>query len=264
MNLKPFILLTFVISACSTQEISTSNPPGWNLVWSDEFNERKLSESKWSFDLGGGGWGNEEAQYYRKENVKLENGKLIITAEKENYGGYRFTSARITTRRKGDWIYGRFEIRARLPKGKGIWPAIWLLPTNEKYGKWPKSGEIDIVELVGHEPKKIHGTLHYGVPHTHTGNSYSLQHGDFTDNYHVFSIQWERDEIRWYMDDKLYHSQTRWFTSSASQPAPFDEKFHLIINVAVGGRWPGYPDKITKFPQKLEIDWVRVYQRIKK
>jgi len=176
----------------------------------------------------------------------------------------RYTSARLATRNKGDWLTGRFEIRAKLPYGQGIWPAIWMLPTDWEYGGWPNSGEIDIMELIGHEPASVYGTLHYGRPHTYTGDHYDLAGGEtFADGYHVFALEWEPGEIRWYVDGVHYQTQTEWFTSSSkgTHPAPFDRRFHLIINVAVGGAWPGYPDETTVFPQTMHVDYVRIYQK---
>lgn len=188
----------------------------------------------------------------------------MISALRENYRGSRYTSARLVTKNKGDWLYGRFEIRAKLPYGQGIWPAIWMLPTDWEYGGWPISGEIDIMELVGHEPGTVYGTIHYGNPHTYTGAHYSLPAGQtFADDYHVFALEWEPGEIRWYVDGYPYQTQTEWFTSSTKgvYPAPFDKRFHLILNVAVGGVWPGYPDETTVFPQVMSVDYVRVYQK---
>jgi beta-glucanase (GH16 family) len=248
----------------------TATPTGdWKLVWSDEFdgpNGSAVDTAKWSFDVGCGGWGNGELQYYtdRTANAYIEDGALVIKAQREDYSTSRHTSARLATRNKGDWLTGRFEIRAKLPCGQGIWPAIWMLPTDWEYGGWPSSGEIDIMELVGHEPARVHGTLHYGKPHTYTGNHYELTGGEtFADRYHVFATEWEPGEIRWYVDGVHYQTQTEWFTSSSkgTHPAPFDRRFHLIINVAVGGAWPGYPDETTVLPQTMHVDYVRVYQK---
>jgi beta-glucanase (GH16 family) len=241
----------------------------WELVWSDEFDGGELDTEKWSFQLGTGtefgltGWGNYELQYYTnaEENIFTEDGKLHIVAREESHGGMNYTSARIRTYDKGDWKYGRFEIRAKLPEGQGIWPAIWMLPTDEVFGGWPKSGEIDIMELVGHEPETIHGTVHYGPDwpnNQFTGTSYRLSEGKFSDDFHIFSIEWREDEIKWFVDGEHFFT----VTPSSLQPHnyPFNERFHLLINLAVGGNWPGSPDATTEFPQSLIVDYVRVYQ----
>lgn len=240
----------------------------WKLVWADEFNGPDGSQpdpAKWSYDTGAGGWGNGELEDYteRVDNAYIEKGSLVIQAKKESYEGKDYTSARLVTRAKGDWTYGRIEVRARLPQGQGIWPAIWLLPTDEVYGAWPVSGEIDIMELLGQQPDRIYGTLHYGSPHIGQGTSYSLADGtSFSDDYHVFAVEWEPTEMRWYVDDNQYYSISHWFTSSsdAKFPAPFDQRFYLLLNIAVGGSWPGYPDENTVLPQKMYVDYVHVYQ----
>ncbi len=254
-----------------TQAPPTATPTtDWDLVWADEFDApdgASPDPERWSFNTGGGGWGNGERQYYtdRAENAVIEDGVLRICAreEEEPYRGYRYTSARLVTKRKGDWTYGRFEVRARLPAGQGVWPAIWMLPSHMAYGGWPMGGEIDIMEMVGHDPIRVHGTLHYGDPHTYTGHYYVLRTGDtFADDFHTFSLEWEPGEIRWYVDGYYYQTQTEWFTSKldAEYPAPFDRPFHLLLNVAVGGRWPGNPDETTEFPECMAVDYVRVYQ----
>ncbi len=241
---------------------------GWQLVWADEFDSVVLDRHKWNFEIGTGvnGWGNNELQYYtdRAKNAFIQDGRLVIEARRENYAGQEYTSARMTTKNKGDWLYGKFEIRARLPRGKGLWPAIWMLPTDWAYGGWPKSGEIDIMENLGDDTRTVYGTLHYGndwPDNSHTGKSYFISAGkDFYDDFHLFSIEWDPKEIRWRVDGVLYQTQSRWFTPAAGYPAPFDKRFHLLLNVAVGGNWPGNPDGGTSFPQRMYIDYVRVYQ----
>ena len=171
-----------------------------------------------------------------------------------------YTSARIRTYEKGDWTFGRFEIRAKLPEGQGVWPAIWMLPTDQVYGGWPKSGEIDIVEMVGHEPNTIHGTVHYGSDwpgNQNRGTSYTLEEGKFSNDFHTFSIEWSQDEIKWFIDDEHYLTVTP--SSLDPHPYPFNERFHILINLAVGGNWPGNPNFATEFPQSLIVDYVRVY-----
>jgi beta-glucanase (GH16 family) len=242
--------------------------PKWELVWSDEFEGKLLDQSKWEFVINGRGGGNNELQYYRKENVRVENGMLIIEARKEKFNGpdgsRDYTSAKVRTKGKGDWTYARIEVRAKLPRGKGIWPAIWMMPTDNHYGNWPNSGEIDIVELVGHEPDRVHGTLHYGdreKRRMEKGESYKLKGGTFADEFHVFGLEWEKGKISWSVDGQVYQTQSDWHTRDAAFPAPFDQRFHLILNVAVGGTWPGNPDGTTQFPAPMVVDWVRVYQK---
>jgi beta-glucanase (GH16 family) len=240
----------------------------YQLVWADEFNGSSLDTSKWGHQVGTGcpnlcGWGNNELQYYRPENVTVSGGRLRIAAKQESFGGMPYTSGRIWTAGLADWAYGRFEVRAKLPKGQGLWPAIWMLPTDYVYGGWAASGEIDIMELVGHEPNRVHGTLHYGEPYpnnTSSGASYALPSGDFSDAFHTFAIEWEPTEIRWFVDGVQYATQSSWWSSGGPYPAPFDQPFHLLLNVAVGGNWPGSPNGSTSFPQVMEVDWVRVYQ----
>jgi len=240
----------------------------WELVWSDEFEGKALDSSKWEVIVNGRGGGNNELQYYLKENVRIENGMLVIEARKEKFkgldGARDFTSAKIRTKNRGDWTYGRIEVRAKLPKGKGIWPAIWMMPTDNRYGNWPNSGEIDMVELVGHEPDRVHGTLHYGdreKRRMEKGDSYKLKNGTFADDFHVFNLEWEKGKISWSVDGQVYQTQGDWHTRDAAFPAPFDQRFHLILNVAVGGSWPGNPDATTQFPAPMVVDWVRVYQK---
>jgi beta-glucanase (GH16 family) len=241
----------------------------WTLVWSDEFdrpNGTLPDQSKWTAMTGGGGWGNGEWQNYteRVDNAYHENSMLVIKAMNEDYKGNRYTSARLVTRGMGDWTYGRVEVRAKVPIGQAIWPAIWMMPTDSEYGGWPASGEIDIMELIGKEPDTIHGTLHYGKPHEFKGSIYQLPTGQtYADDFHIFAIEWEPGEIRWYMDGYHYHSMTEWFTSSTKGqfPAPFDKDFYLILNIAVGGTWPGLPDETTPEEALMYVDYVRVFQR---
>ncbi len=243
---------------------------GWKLVWSDEFEGEKLDYSKWGVEENAFGGGNGELQLYtgRKENVRVADGHLIIEAHKDNaeIAGTRreYSSGRIRTKHRGDWKYARVEVRAKLPQGKGIWSAIWMLPTEETYGTWAASGEIDIMELVGDKPAEVLGTLHYGArwpDNKHSGGKFKLPEGTFADDFHTFAIEWEEGRIRWFVDDELYQTQTKWSTKDAPFPAPFDQKFHLLLNIAVGGNLPGNPDASTKFPQQMTVDYVRVYQR---
>lgn len=245
-------------------------PPGWQLVWNDEFNGSSIDTRKWEHEVNAEGGGNNELQYYtaRPENSYIDSGNLVIRAMKETYTGpegtREYTSARLRTKGKGDWKYGRFEIRAKLPFGQGLWPAIWMLPTDWVYGGWAASGEIDIMELLGQEPNKVYGTLHYGgewPDNKHTGSSYTLPNGTFSDDFHLFVLEWDTTAFRWYVDGIPYQTQTQWYSSGGAYPAPFDQRFHLLLNVAVGGNWPGNPDDTTTFPQMMVIDYVRVYQK---
>ncbi|MCC5941731.1 MAG: glycoside hydrolase family 16 protein [Balneolaceae bacterium] len=279
--LSTLLLLFFILFSCdsstSIDNGDNNNGPDptdptereWQLVWSDEFDDDELDMSKWSYQIGTGasegltGWGNNELQYYtdREENVFIEDGKLHIVAHREDYNGMRYTSGRLRTMNKGDWKYGRIEVRAKSPKGQGIWPAIWMLPTYNAYGGWPKSGEIDIMELVGHEPETIHGTVHFGPdwPHNRNiGTDVSLDEGTFADDFYTFSIEWKQNEIKWFLDDEHFFTVTP--SDLSPDNYPFNEDFHLLINLAVGGFWPGNPDQTTEFPQSFIIDYVRVYQ----
>ena len=242
---------------------------GWVLVWRDEFLDSEIRSDRWEFEVNAQGGGNNESQYYtdRTENARIENGNLVIEARAENYTGpegtRNYTSARLRTLNKGDWEYGRIEASIKLPFGQGIWPAFWMLPTDWVYGGWAASGEIDIMELVGHEPNVVHGTLHYGGPwpeNTYSGDSYSIGE-PFANDFHHFAVEWENGEIRWYVDGVHFQTQTDWYSTAGAWPAPFNQRFHVILNVAVGGNWPGYPDDSTIFPQRMEIDYVRVYER---
>ncbi len=262
--------IIIVLAQCAG---SGDQPPGdYELVWSDEFEGDELDTSKWSYMYGTGekygleAWGNNEWQYYtdHSENIYLKDNKLHIRAKEEAHEGMDYTSARIRSLDQGDWRYGRFEIRAKLPEGQGIWPAVWMMPSHDVYGGWAASGEIDIMELIGDEPEVVHGTLHYGgewPDNTSTGDSYELDSGTFSDDFHEFALEWEEGEMRWYVDGEHYQTQTQWHTDGYEFPAPFDQPFHLLLNVAVGGDWPGYPDETTEFPQEMVVDYVRVYQK---
>ncbi len=266
--MKNLIEILVALLLCSNINIFSQE---YELVWSDEFEGDKLDASKWEYMIGDGtsyglpsGWGNNELQWYTDRNISIEDGKLVVTALEENISGKNYSSCRIRTANIGDWKYGRFEFRAKFPIGQGIWPAIWMMPTDNVYGGWAASGEIDIVEYLGHEPDKVHGTLHYGGSwpnNTSSQRSMQLSGGNFHDDFHEFALEWERREIRWYVDGNEYGRLNNWYTA-APYPAPFDQRFHLIVNLAVGGNWPGNPDASTQFPQRLELEYARVYQII--
>lgn len=241
----------------------TSKP--YQLVWSDEFNYAGLPDtSKWGYDVGGNGWGNKELQYYtqnRPENARVENGTLIITARKENYIGASYTSARLLTRQKMSWTYGKFEIGAKLPKGRGTWPALWLLSAHQPL-KWPDDGEIDIMEEVGFDPGRIHGTIHtqYYNHLLGTQKSNNILVPSAADSFHVYSIEWTPLKIDWRVDGQKYFTYANDQQGTGSWP--FNDRFFLIMNIAIGGGWggqQGVDDSI--FPQSMLIDYVRVYQR---
>ncbi len=236
---------------------------GMELIWQDEFSGTTLNEGNWTFEIGIGnnGWGNNELQYYKKENIFLREGNLVIEARKENFGGRNYTSSRIITQNKFDFKYGRVDIRAVLPFGQGIWPALWMLGANISSVGWPACGEIDIVELIGGgtNDSEIHGNAHWadGAGKLASyGGKYNLSSGIFNDEFHVFSIIWDSTSISWYVDDIEYHV----IDTSPSELSEFQSNFFLICNVAVGGNWPGSPDVSTVFPQRMIIDYIRIFQ----
>ena len=242
----------------------------WNFetspVWSDEFNYTGAPEStKWGYDLGGGGWGNNELQHYtsNSNNVKVENGNLVITAIKENFGGNEYTSARIVSRTKGDWLYGRVEVRAKLPSGRGTWPAIWMLPTDWAYGGWPRSGEIDIMEHVGYDPNNVLFSIHTNSYNHSAGTQKSggLMIPTAISAFHNYRVDWTPYAVRGYFDDQLVFTFVN--DGKGFSTWPFDKKFHLLINLAIGGNWGGAQGiDNTIFPAVYEIDYVRVYKMI--
>jgi beta-glucanase (GH16 family) len=265
------LLLVMPATLASPAAAQCDRLPGCSLVWSDEFDGTAVNSSRWEFMTGDGtnvglpaGWGNNELEYYQPENAAVSGGFLTITAREESVGGYDYTSARLRTLGLGDWTYGRMEMRARMPVGQGLWPAFWMLPSDPSiYGGWAASGEIDIVEYVGSDPDRVFGTIHFGSPwpnNVSSSSEYRLSSGTFHDDFHVFAIEWERGEIRWYVDGIHYGTKTDWFSSGGSFPAPFDVDFHILLNLAVGGNLPGSPDSTTTFPQELVVDYVRVYQ----
>jgi len=235
------------------------------LVWSDEFDKNGSPDTtKWGYDVGGKGWGNNELQFYtdhRKENASVSNGHLVIEARMENYKGRKYSSARMVSKNKGDWKYGRIEVRAKLPHGKGIWPAIWMLPTQWKYGGWPKSGEIDIMEFVGYMPDSLFGSVHTGLYNHSIGTQKTkgISLKDLATAFHVYAIEWTADKIDFLIDNKKFFEFKNEHTGTGAWP--FDQEFHVILNIAVGGNWGGkYGVDDSIFPQRMEVDYVRVYQ----
>ncbi len=239
---------------------------GYQLVWNDEFTGSSVNTSNWNYDIGNGcpgncGWGNNELEYYRSENAWVKDDYLTIEARSEVYSGYAYTSTKMHTKNKFSFQYGRLDIRALLPKGQGIWPALWMLGDNINSVGWPSSGEIDVMELVGGGNGKdnvVHGTIHYNNNgHVYHGGAYTLTSGIYAQSYHVFSLIWDEEYLRWYMDDQLFYEAA----ITESFMTEFHQKYWIILNVAVGGNWPGNPDQSTVFPQQMRVDYVRVFQK---
>ncbi|HWS54507.1 MAG TPA: glycoside hydrolase family 16 protein [Pyrinomonadaceae bacterium] len=250
----------------------------WTLAWADEFDGpagARADAAKWTAETGGGGWGNQELQFYTDttKNAFTDGaGSLVIKAVRETppresarcwYGPCRYTSARLVTKHKFAQAYGRFEARLKVPYGQGIWPAFWMLGANIDAAGWPSCGEIDIMENIGREPSTVHGTLH-GPGYSGAGGvgaGYTLPAGRrFADDFHTFAVEWEPNAVRWYVDGRLYQTRTPGDLPAGARWV-FDHPFFIILNVAVGGRWPGGPDATTVFPQTMRVDYVRVYRR---
>ena len=228
----------------------------WNLVWSEEFSGTTLNEEVWNYEIGFGnaGWGNNELQYYRsgESNLIVADGKASIIAKQENFGSAEYTSARVQTKGKYDVQYGRIEARIKVPMGQGLWPAFWMLGSNIDAVGWPECGEIDILEHVNNETE-VHGTIHWdNNGHQYQGGSISTD----PTQYHNYAIEWDADQLRWYLDGILYYTRN----IGAAQYSEFHEPFFFILNVAVGGNWPGSPDNTTVFPAVMEVDFIRVYE----
>ena len=234
------------------------------LAWSDEFNGTSLNEDFWNYEIGNNnGWGNNELQYYKKENTTVKDGYLIIQAKNESAGNQIYTSSRLTTQNKYNFKYGRVDIRAALPKGQGIWPALWMLGKNFNTVGWPKCGEIDIMEMVGGSSgvgsdNTTYGTVHWdnAGQYAQYGGNTKLTSGIFNDEFHVFSIVWDSKKIVWYLDDKQFHV----IDTTPAGLSEFQEEYFLLVNLAVGGNWPGKPDGTTVLPQHLVVDYIRVFQ----
>lgn len=252
------------ITIPSTGYTTPEEYAGYTLVWSDEFRGPAVDENNWTFEIGNGsnGWGNNELQYYKKENSSIYDGEyLMITAKTEQTGEYAYTSSRLISRGKREFTFGRVDIRAAMPIGKGIWPALWALGADIGTNPWPACGEIDIMEFLGHDPERVHGTAHWGQgTHKYKGGStLSGSEGNFHEAFHVFTIIWEKDKIEWYVDDKKYYTITA--DDMEGQPYPFNKPQFFLINCAVGGNWPGSPDGSTVFPQRYFVDYIRIFQK---
>lgn len=237
---------------------------GYKLVWADEFEGSELNPANWVYETGtgNGGWGNNELQYYREDNLSFLNGNMVITAKDQRFSGSNYTSSRIKTQGKKAFKFGRVDIRAALPEGKGVWPALWMLGTNITSVNWPACGEIDIMELTGDQPNRVLGTVHYGANFDQrqfrTASKFLQGGKNFQDEFHVFTIIWEEDLIEFYVDDEKYYTVTP--ATTGNQPYPFNKTFFFIMNVAVGGTLPGSPDATTPFPQSMIVDYIRVFQ----
>lgn len=238
---------------------SATSYDGLEMVWNDEFDGSAVNTDFWTFETGAGGWGNNELQFYRKENASVDGGTLIIEARKETYQESNYTSARMVTRNKKSFKYGRLDIRALLPEGQGIWPALWMLGNNFQSAGWPACGELDIMEMIGGNGREntTYGTVHWDDNgHVQAGGATTLLTGIFGDEYHVFSIIWDQTSIQWLMNDKQFYV----INTTPAHMTEFHEPFFFIFNVAVGGNWPGYPNASTVFPQQMKVDYIRVFQ----
>ena len=258
-------------SSGEAAKAATPKLDGYELLWSDEFDGDKLNEDIWSYDPHEPGWTNNELQEYTTstDNVFVKDGVLTLKALKTDKNGKDYyTSGKVKSQGKKDFTYGKVTVSAKVPQGQGLWPAIWMMPTDEQhYGQWPKCGEIDIMEVLGNDTKTAYGTVHYGEPHAQQQKDYKLVVGSFAEKFHEYSVEWEPGEMRWYIDGNEYLKVNDWFTAVDGEdekpyPAPFDQPFFVQLNLAVGGDWPGNPDSTTNFDKaQFEIDYVRVYQK---
>jgi beta-glucanase (GH16 family) len=268
-----FFLIIFSFLVSCSKESSSDGPseelaePEWQLVWADEFDVNGLpNPQKWNYEVGGHGYGNNELQYYtnqRSQNVRVKDGLLTIEAHRESYYENEYTSAKLTSKGKGEWRYGRIEVKAKLPKGRGTWPAIWMMPEQSQYGSggWPDNGEIDIMEHVGFDEGQVHCTIHCAAYNhrinTQVGKSILLP--DATQQFHIYSIEWWENKIEGFVDDEKYFSFAN--QNKDWQTWPFDKPFYLILNLAIGGDWGGAQGvDNTIFPEQFTIDYVRVYE----
>lgn len=254
-------LLTFsVIGTVFAFSNTVKAADNYELVWSDEFNGNSLDTNTWNYEIGTGswGWGNNEQQYYTDRNIKVSNGTMKITAKREDYGGMKYTSSRITTKNKKNFKYGKIEARIKMPKFKGVWPAFWMLGANQDSVGWPKCGEIDIMEAINDE-NLVYGTLHWfhdpGNNNADSGSSVAV--ADRTE-YHVYGVEWTADKLRWYVDGKVY----RTMDVSNDSFSEVRKEYFVIFNMAIGGQWPGYDIDETAFPATMEVDWVRAYKKV--
>ena len=243
----------------------------YELKWQDEFDGESLDRENWNVELHEAGWVNSELQEYvdTTDNIYVKDGKLEIhpIQTKNEDGTYSYTSGRVTTQNKRDYTYGYFEAKVKVPTGKGYLPAFWMMPTNENlYGQWPRCGEIDIMEVMGQETNKAYNTIHYGNPHNENQGTTTLKEGSFADDYHTFGLEWLPGELIWYIDGVETYRTSDWHSTTVGQgtvtyPAPFDQPFYMILNLAVGGSWVTNPDDETFQSQNYSVDYVKVYQK---
>lgn len=254
-------LLTFsVIGTVFAFSNTVKAADNYELVWSDEFNGNYLDTNTWNYEIGTGswGWGNNEQQYYTDRNIKVSNGTMKITAKREDYGGMKYTSSRITTKNKKNFKYGKIEARIKMPKFKGVWPAFWMLGANQDSVGWPKCGEIDIMEAINDE-NLVYGTLHwFNDPGNNNADSGSQVAVADRTEYHVYGVEWTADKLRWYVDGKVY----RTMDVSNDSFSEVRKEYFVIFNMAIGGQWPGYNIDETAFPATMEVDWVRAYKKV--
>ena len=271
---KAAVLAAFfacLLAANLSAQSQTLSYEGYSLKWQDDFEGTQLNRDDWNVELHQRGWVNNEMQEYvdSDENIQVKDGKLILRPVTKNAKKNLYTSGRVNTQGKHDFKYGIVECRAKFPAGKGFLPAFWMMPTDEQlYGQWPRCGEIDIAEVLGHDTSTVFGTIHYGSPHNESQGKSNLGKNAFSDDFHNFACEWEPGRISWYVDGKLFHTENDWFTKSDGQkarpyPAPFNQPFYIILNLAVGGDWPGSPEKNAAYIDEstFEIDYVRVYQK---
>lgn len=277
---RRFLLLTFLViiwslmSVASAQEKPTPTPTpepeatpiavpeGWELVWHDEFDGDTIDEANWTYDVGGHGWGNGEAQYYtdRPDNARLEDGMLVIEARQERYEASYYTSARLKSQGLQEFQYGRIEARLKVPAGRGLWPAFWMLGSNFSTVGWPDCGEIDIMEYVGREPDLILGTIHGpGYAGATSLSHWNRRDYDIADDFHTYAVEWDEEQITWFYDGEEYGTYSR--SDVGEREWPFDQPFFIILNLAVGGTLPGPIGLDTVFPTQYLVDYVRVFQQ---
>lgn len=261
-----FCILLVLSTGCASVFGQKATPipsfPGWNLVWHDEFDGKSIDNNNWTYDLGGGGWGNGEMEFYtsRPENARIENGNLVIEARFEKYEGSYYTSARLKTQGLQSFQYGWIEARLKVPAGAGLWPAFWMLGSNFNGSNWPDCGELDIMEYIGREPDLIMGTMHGpGYSGVLGLTKWNRQDFNIADDFHTYAVEWNKDEISWFFDGVRYSTYTR--SDIGDKEWVFDQPFFIILNLAVGGQLPGVVSPTTAFPAQLLVDYVRVYQR---
>jgi beta-glucanase (GH16 family) len=281
LNTTTVTILLNVIELDVSNQNCDFQRDGYVLTWCDDFtgigdnvNERGIDLNKWGFQLGTGsqyglnGWGNNEQQFYRSENASVSLGQLIIEAKLQTYGGMPYTSSRLYTKHTFAQTYGRFEALISLPVGQGLWPAFWLMPKDDIYGGWANSGEIDIMEARGRLPWEVSSALHYGGQwpnNSYTHKNYTFSNGQTISDFHLYAVEWDEDEFRFYVNDVLYHTVNHWFNTGYAYPAPFDQDFYIILNLAVGGTFDGGrlpPASLFDEPVQMIVSYVRVYQRV--